>query len=137
MRRLILLMMFLAVTNSAYAGIDNTNAIKALIGEACGQGDKELQAHAYVLKNRGTLRGVYGLHSKQVAKASGETWQRASKAWNIALEDHSDPFGGRTEWRSLYDLKIMAKRGETPKSHGLYDPLRVGDTFFYKLEGRK
>ena len=147
-----LLVFGLLFSSVGYAQIDEQLAVRALIGEAIGQQDDELLAHAYALKNRGTLRGVYGLHATHTPNPTPEQWQRVSKAWWTAnLSDCEEiykfnerlsikfqsqncgPMGECTEWRSDYDLKKMAGRGQTPESQGLYDGLRVGETFFYKL----
>ena len=130
------LVLSLFAVGSAEASIDERLAVKSLIGEAGGQSDQEIQAHAYALKNRGTLKGVYGLSAKHTPNPTPEQWQRVSAAWWTALLDESDPLGGRTEWRSDYDLKIMAERGETPESQGLYDGIKVGKTTFYKLRSK-
>lgn len=135
MRRVLFLVVFgLFSAGLSQAAIDEQRAVRALIGEAIGQQDDELLAHAYALKNRGTLRGVYGFYAKHTQHYADEScWQRASKAWWTALLDDNDHLGGRTEWRSDFDLKLMASKGRTIKSQGLYDGLRFGETTFYKL----
>lgn len=120
----------------ASAKISEPLAISALIGEAGGQGDDELLAHAYALKNRGTLDGVYGLKSKWAKHPSRKTTERAKYAWqwanNCPANLCTDPVDGRGDWRSKYDLTLMALRGETLKGDGLYDPVLVGDTYFFR-----
>jgi len=112
-------------------------AVRALIGEAGGQKDDELLAHAYALKNRGTLKGVYGLHSKHAKHPSAKVWQRACKAWREAnLYPKLNMIGERTEWRSEYDLAKMAKRHLKWADQGLFDPLKVGKTTFFRLRKR-
>lgn len=111
-------------------------AVRALVVEAGGQQDEELCAHANALRNRGTLRGVYGLHAKHLSTEPQWVFDRARRAWDRA-KTGPDVVGGRTEWRSDYDLKLMARRGETPKSCGLYDGLRVGNTIFYRITHAK
>jgi hypothetical protein len=137
---------------SAEAAIDEQPAVLALIGEAGGQQDDELLAHAYALKNRGTLRGVYGgraikwqdgdlvrIHPKtgKVVEVIGpDVWQKVSGAWWTAALDDADPLGGRTEWRSEYDLDLMARKGRTLDTDGLYDGMKIGQTWFYKLRSK-
>ena len=124
-----------AIWSPAFAAeIPEHQAIVALIGEAGGQSDEELLAHCYALKNRGTLKGVYGLHATHTPNPTPKQWQRVEKAYWTAKLAFSDPLGGRTEWRSNYDLEKMKKRGQTPEKQGLYDPLRVGETVFYRLK---
>src|SRR3990167_3153103 len=99
----LIVLLFLTLAGNCHAiGISEEMAIKALIGEAIGQSDEELQAHAYALKNRGTLRGVNGLKATHTPTPTGSQWQRASKAWWTALLDVKDPLDGRTEWRSMH-----------------------------------
>lgn len=117
---------------SVEAAISEHLAVRALVGEAGSQELAELKAHAFALRNRGTLRGVYGLHAKHVRFEPGWVFRRAKHAWLYAHSGAGDPIRGRTEWRSEYDLKLMARRGETPRSCGLYDPLKIGETTFYR-----
>ena len=129
------ILLALGIWHTAHATeIPEHQAIVALIGEAGGQGDEELLAHAYALKNRGTLKGVYGLHAKHTPNPTPEQWQRVEKAYWTAKLAFFDPLDGRTEWRSNYDLQKMKAKGQTPEKQGLYDPLRVGDTVFYRLK---
>ena len=132
--RFLLILAVLLLSTPVWAAIDNEQAVVALMGEAGGQSDEELLAHAYALKNRGTLHGVYGLYAKHTPHYKDEEcWQRVSGAWWTALLGDDDPVSGRTEWRSEFDLKLMSERGETPDSMGLYDPIKVGETYFYRL----
>ena len=124
----------LSKTEAITHRMDPQKASRALAGEAGGQSDVELIAHAYALRNRGTLRGVYGLNAPHLAREPKSTFLRAESAWRAALAGGKDPVDGRTEWRSDYDLKLMARRGETPRSAGLCDPIKIGSTTFYRLK---
>jgi hypothetical protein len=132
---LILALFSLFAAGSAQATIPEHLAVRALVGEAGGQQDSELLAHAFALRNRGTLRGVYGLHAPHLKKEPAKSFERAQIAWQKALRRGPDPVAGRTEWRSDYDLKLMARRGQTPSSVGLKDGLKIGATTFYRLKG--
>lgn len=138
MRNTLFFAFFLAWAGVAQAfvgEIPEDLAVKALIGEAGGQGKAELYAHACALLNRGTLQGVYGLHATHTPNPSDEQVARVTDAWHLAQVSGNDVTGGRTEWRSDYDLKVMARKGQTPKGQGLYDPLKIGQTTFYRLKG--
>lgn len=124
----------LATPGLSEAAINERLAVKALVGEAAGQQDDELEAHAFALKNRGTLRGVYGLRAPHVRREPPSSFARAGKFWKRALSGTKDPVAGRTEWRSDYDLRKMRRRGQTPRSQGLYDPKKIGDTTFFRLK---
>lgn len=118
---------------SAAAAIPERKAVLALVGEAGGQSYVELKAHAFALRNRGTLRGVYGLRAPHIKRERPSTFDRARRAWYAALSGKHDPVGGRTEWRSDHDLRKLWRQGKTTTSQGLYDPIKIGDTTFFRL----
>ena len=127
-----------AGVSHAFVGeIPEDLAVRALIGEAGGQSDAELYAHACALLNRGTLQGVYGIYSKNAQNSTQGQINRATRAWQLAQVSNNDVTNGRTEWRSDYDLKLMAKKGRTPAGQGLYDGLKIGQTTFYRLKGKR
>lgn len=157
----ILFLLTLAWCDTAFAGeLPADVAVKALIGECGGQSEAEKYAHACALFNRGTTKGVFG--SRAIMERNGEWWRIAyvrtegnveiyrdieritpfSQAqmlmlWQKAITGENDVVRGRTEWRSDYDLKLMASKGQTPQSQGLYDPLKIGQTTFYRLKGKR
>lgn len=65
MRYLIIFLMLSATTASA-AEINKERFINAIIGEAEGGGLDGMRCVASAIRNRGTLKGVYGEHSKRV-----------------------------------------------------------------------
>ena len=77
--KLTLLILLCALTASAK--INEADAIKTLIGEAGGESLQCQTAVAEVIRNRGSLRGCYGLTNPVVAKASHRTIERARLAW--------------------------------------------------------
>jgi len=80
MRRAVLSLLVAGSLHAAPALTDQ-NAVKALIGEAGNQSDQTLLAVAGAIRNRGTLRGVYGVHNPVVVQASARLWARAARAW--------------------------------------------------------
>lgn len=138
MKPIILTILALCLSCTAYAKpveFNDDNCIKALIGEAGGQSYEELYAHACALRNRGTLKGVYGLYSKQVSKASAETWQKASRAWHES-EHGYDPTLGATHWLSEYDLK-HCKPERLAWAKSMDRTAKVGQTNFFREKGYK
>jgi len=129
MKTLLILTLGLFVCGNAYAEIPDEQAIKALIGEAGGQSYQELYAHACALRNRNTLEGVYGIRSKQVALASGKTWQRVSRAWYESV-DGLDVTGGATHWLSEYDLENCSHNADWRFTMIMTG--KIGQTYFYK-----
>jgi len=57
------------------------NCIRAAIGEAANQGYHGLLAVCVGIRNRGSLRGVYGVNNPIVDKQPRYIWQMAERAW--------------------------------------------------------
>lgn len=72
-------------------------AIRAIIGEASGEGFLGMKYVAAGIRNRGHLRGVYGLKAKHVDKEPHWVWVLARKAW--AESEHNRLHSG-THWES-------------------------------------
>lgn len=102
-------------------------AIKAVIGEAEGESFRGKIAVAEAIRNRGHLRGVYGLRSPRLSKASKKVWEEAEKAWLASAS--SNLVNGADHWEST-DFKrpewskkmvITAKHGK----HVFYKATKV------------
>jgi hypothetical protein len=94
-------------TAHAYSEQD---AIKAVIGEAEGEGYKGMLAVAGALRNRGTLHGVYGLHAPRVIhhRYSQNTLRMAARAWEESK--HRDISNGARYWEGTrFPLPYWAK----------------------------
>jgi len=83
----------------ASAEIPEKLAIRALIGEASGEGYRGMLAVAGALRNRGTLRGVYGVNAKHIDREPQWVWDMARKAWAASLDQ--DITGGADHWESI------------------------------------
>ena len=103
------------------------NIIKALAGEAGGQGMDEIIAHAHAIKNRGHLGGVYGIRRVSSQKAL----ERARNGWNRACGE-PDRLHGSDHWLSDYDLKHSRPSLIAWRHKAVYS-VKVGSTRFYKL----
>ncbi len=77
-------------------------AILAIIGEAENQGVKGMEAVAYAIRNRGTLKGVYGLNAPRVKNNlyTKATWLQAQKAWKASASGQ-DITNGANAWENL------------------------------------
>ena len=64
--------------------IPEAQAVKAIIGEAGGQGWKAMRAVASALRNRGTLQGVYGVHNRLASHAGAKLRAMALRAWRAS-----------------------------------------------------
>lgn len=101
----------------------NQEAIRAIIGEASNQGETGMLKIASAIRNRGTLKGVYGLNSKHIDKEPQWVWDIARKAWEASL--YKDYSNGATHWHNLkregevYWIKSMIKVDEH-KDHVFY-----------------
>jgi len=91
---------------SAYAAvlpteIPKTRAVNAIIGEAEGEGYAGMLAVACAIRNRGTLKGVYGEKAVRVLKRkySASVFVHAVKAWEeSANPDNCTQIDGATHW---------------------------------------
>jgi len=84
--------------------IKTKDAIRAIIGEASNQGYRGMLIVACAIRNRGTLKGVYGLNAKHVDAEPRTVWDTARCAWKAST--HFDYSYGATLWAS----KICDKR---------------------------
>jgi spore germination cell wall hydrolase CwlJ-like protein len=73
--------------------------IKAIIGEASNQGYRGMLAVACAIRNRGTLKGVYGVNAKHIYKEPKWVWDLAKKAW--AESKNIDITNGATHWENI------------------------------------
>lgn len=87
------------LTASSQAQIRDDLAIRAIIGEASNQGYEGMRAVASALRNRGTLKGVYGLNAKHINREPKKTWELARRAW--AESAKVDVVGGSTHWDNI------------------------------------
>ena len=128
MKLLTAIVAMLLLTSQAYAepAFTDANIVKALAGEAGGQGEAELEAHAHAIANRGHLGGVYGYKRP----TSQSTLERARNAWNRALKE-PDPVHGADHWLSDYDL-THCKPSRTAFRFKMRETAYIGQTHFYK-----
>lgn len=87
------------------AQVSERDAVRAIIGEASGEGFNGMRAVASAIRNRGTLQGVYGLNAKHVDRQPAWVWAQARKAWaESAAKDYAN---GADHWEST-DFKRPA-----------------------------
>jgi hypothetical protein len=84
-------------------------AVLAIIGEAEGEGYQGMLAVACAIRNRGTLKGVYGLRAYRVTHHlySGHTLTLAEEAWGASKQE--DVTHGARGWGSASDLRSFQK----------------------------
>ena len=117
--------------------INNTDAVKAIIGEAEGEPYQGKVALAYALINRGTLKGVYG-HNAVIQSKDGRLYRKngrlisekvqrdALKAWHYAKANPSkDITLGADHWEGTAFKKPYWANGMT-------ETITIGNQRFYK-----
>lgn len=101
------------------------NCIRAIVGEVSNENYEGMKLMAHAIRNRKTLKGVYGFKAHHIKTENRDIWMRASLAWFESLTE-SDPLQGANEWRSLVDLK----HGHNP--HNMRIVKIHNGTFYYK-----
>lgn len=113
--------------NPATGGaISDARAVNAIIGEAENQGYNGMLAVAYAIRNRGTLRGVYGEHSPRVKKAGLRIRAEAAKAWKNSQMRWGDITGGATHWENVKAF------GRPYWTASMVPTVLIGDHQFYR-----
>jgi hypothetical protein len=110
----LILLALLLLSSPAYASeIPKTRAVNAVIGEAEGEGYVGMKAVACAIRNRGTLKGVYGEHAKRVRQHlySPKTFVIAVRAWEESSHPEQCTFiGGATHWEgTAFPIPYWAK----------------------------
>lgn len=115
-------------TALACAAVPRQDAIYAIIGEAEGEGARGMLAVACAIRNRGTLKGVYGLHANRVINRefSEITLQTATHAWDLSSDSDNCKFiDGATHWEGTkFKTPYWAK--------GMQVTATIGNQRFYK-----
>ena len=105
-------------------GCKEQQYVKAMVGEASGEGYDGMYAIACGLRNRGSLDGVYGLNSKHIRSESPKTYKLARKAYR-ASKNGIDVTFGATHWESIdFETPYWANEMELT--------VQIGKHRFYK-----
>lgn len=117
---------------SAMAMVDSHKAVLAVIGEAEGEGYEGMLAVAGAIRNRGTLKGVYGLRAPRVLlhRYSAKTYRLAVRAWRESAAN--DITRGATGWGNAKDMEIFRHSAWFPS---LYLTAHIGSHYFYGTDG--
>lgn len=108
----------IALQLTASAAISDTDAVRAIIGEAAGQTFQEKLAIAGALRNRAMLTGVRGFrNNRMINEQPVAVWREARAAW--AQSGTNDVTHGATHWESnqfkrpvwSMQMKITARVG--------------------------
>lgn len=107
----------------------NNEAILAVIGEAENQGYEGMKAVSCGIRNRGTLKGVYGLKAPRVKKRlySEDTEAKAIVAWETSAEPENCAYMlGSTHWENVKAF------GEPYWAKSMRKTVLIKDHQFYK-----
>jgi len=121
---IVLLILLIAIPLCfAAEAIPDDLAIRAIIGEASSEGYPGMIAVACAIRNRGHLRGVYGLKAKHVDNEPQWVWDMARQAWRESTS--TDIVRGATHWENLaFGAPYWAKSMEMT--------VKIGVHTFYK-----
>jgi hypothetical protein len=101
----------------------NQEAIQAIVGEAANQSEDTMICIAHAIRNRGTLKGVYGLNAKHVWSEPDWVWRNAMVAWDLSGHE-KDVVNGAKNFGTRQDLDKQDFSTFTIKAH-------CGDFYFY------
>ena len=105
------------------AEIPQNQAVKAIIGEASNQGYRGMLAIAVGIRNRGSLKGVYGVNAKHIDNEPQWVWKLALKAW---LESEHNRIHSGTHWENIEVF------GRPYWADSLIEVFRYKDHVFYR-----
>lgn len=106
-------------------------AVRAILGEASGEGYQGMLDVASGIRARGSLVGVYGLKAPHVDGEKKSTWDLARKAW--AVSEHTPTHIGDHWGSTKCDKKWLAKMDADKRYTKVHSS---GNHVFYKEEGR-
>lgn len=92
-----------AYAPQANAHLTSLQATTAIVGEAAASPFAVKLAVAHALKNRGSLRGVYGLTAAHNHHEPAATWAEARRAWRLAATT-PDNTNGATHFGNAHDV---------------------------------
>lgn len=112
------------------SSFSDEGAILSIIGEAEDQGPEGMRAVASGIRNRGTLKGVYGRNSKRVkgGQYSKEVYQQAKQAWLDSAK--KDYVNGADHWENTKQF------GKPKWANEMEEVTRVGDHSFYRKRSK-
>lgn len=118
------LMLSSMAAKSEAVRVPHDRAVRAIVGEACSEPWEVQVRVASAIRNRGTLKGVYGLNARHVSKQPNRVFRLASAAWDASAK--RDYAAGCTMFGSVEDdwyfMRVLK----------LKPAFTVGKTRFYR-----
>lgn len=130
MKYLITIIILLTVSGYVSASsIPDSKAIAAIIGEAEGESLQGKIAVAEVIRNRGSLKGIYGVSAPRVVKKlySAQTLADATRAWELSKT--SNLTGGAMGWGNASDIRKFKTQKWFKKCRVVK---QIGNHYFWK-----
>lgn len=127
MKKWILVILLVLINHLATAQVDSSTAIKAIMGEARGEGFRGMVAVGCAIRNRGHFRGVYGLRDKKIYNEPQWVWDLAKKAWEESAK--KDIVDKASHWESV-DFK------KPYWADSMIVTVKIGKHIFYKPKNR-
>jgi hypothetical protein len=115
-------LLFNLLTTPIFA-LTNSEAIPCIVGEASGQSYQEQVAISEALRNRNSLKGVYGCTAKHNKTEPAWVWTRCKKAWLESSK--TNLVNGADHWEST-NFKVPSWAQKMTVT------AQVGSTRFYK-----
>lgn len=110
------------------ASYADDQAIRAIVGEARGEPFVGQVAVGEAIRNRGTLKGVYGAYV-DVPQITVHEWSQARSAWRVSktsnLTNGAIGWGNESDWHKFTRYKWFKNTVET---------VRIGRHRFYRLK---
>ena len=119
-----IVMILIIMVCEGRAEISESQAVRAIIGEASSEGYEGMLAVAGAIRNRGTLKGVYGLKAKHVDREPKWVWDLAWKAWRASA--CNDVTCGATHWENIKAF------GKPRWAYSMKETYRIKNHVFYK-----
>jgi len=114
-------------TRELFAAVSESLAVKAIMGEARGEAYIGKVAIGESIRNRGHLKGVYGLNAK--FSEPKWVWDSATRAWHESA--HTNLTKNADHWFSEEDMKKLSKN--PPRWFKRLEPtVKIGRHSFYR-----
>lgn len=126
--RILIFIFLMLVCKTGYAQIPDGKAVIAILGEAEDQGYKGMLAVACGIRNRGTLKGVYGVRAKRPntkGKIPEKYWKMARKAW---AESKNHRIHAADHWENVKQF------GMPDWAQSMKKVCVIGDHVFYTVK---
>ena len=126
---ILIMVLFSSCSYAAPVKLTDKTAILAIIGEAEAESQIGKIAIAEAIRNRGTLKGVYGVKAKRVVNKlyTDNAYLLAKSAWFDSLK--TDYTKGATGWGNASDIVIFKRQGWFKNC---VITAKIGNHYFYK-----